>query len=301
MSQRNRKMPEEPPPGFSEGDLGYLGEGFPALHDIRDKTLLLSLGNAFLCEEVFLKKTGVAIESQLDNLRQEIVELKMRFPGKFTTEIDTDGILEDLQAHSQRLQNPNKGLVDKCTIGALGRALEETLDALTAAVRTIKRRVEGETPAYTAKDSVLGVIDKAKTPASMVTRLLSMTVKAVLVLLLLSLGPLTYLLLSMDRESALLKEIAESEAAIQTRTEAVLSMDRESDAIRQQMEAMRGDDAPRETKLQIMEMNVKVHSLDQSRNRAEAEISAHQEKIREKKARLQEVREKPFLDRLLRR
>ena len=301
MSQRNRKTPEESPSDPSEGDLGYLGEGFPALHGIRDKTLLLSLGNAFLCEEGFLKKTGVAIESQLDNLRQEIVALKMRFPGKFATEIDTDGILEDLEAHSRRLQNPNKGLIDKCTIGALGRALEETLDALTAAVRTIKRRVEGETPAYTAKDSVLGVIDKAKTPASMVTRLVSMTVKAVLVLLLLSLGPLTYLLLSMDRESALLKEIAQSEAAIQTRTEAVLLMEKESEAIRQRMEAMKGDDAPRETKLQIMEMNVEVHSLDQSRNRAEAEISAHQEKIREKQERLQAVREKPFLARLLRR
>lgn len=301
MSRMNRSTAEGPAPDASEGDLGYLGEGFPALHHIRDKTLLLSLGNAFLCEEAFLKKTGSAVESQLDSLRQEILELRMRFPGKFATEIDTDAIIEDLHAHSQRLQNPNKGLVDKCTTGALGRALEESLDALTGAVRSIKRRVEGETPAYTAKDSVLGVIDKAKTPASMVRRLISMAVKMIVVLILLSLGPLAYLLLSMDRESVLLKEIAQSEAAVQTHTEAVLSMQRERDTIWQQMEAMKTDDAPRETKLQIMEMNVKVHSLDQSRNRAEAEISAHRERIKVKKEKLQEVREKPFLDRLLRR
>jgi hypothetical protein len=71
---RYRKAVDETPPYASELNLGYLGKGFPALHDIRDKILVLSLGNAFLCEEVFLKKTGIAIESQLDNLRQEIID-----------------------------------------------------------------------------------------------------------------------------------------------------------------------------------------------------------------------------------
>jgi hypothetical protein len=301
MRTINRKAEQEAPLHSPEVNLGYLGKGFPALHDIRDKALLMSLGNAFLCEEVFLKKTGSAIESQLDNLRQEIIELKLRFPGKFSTEVDTDSMIEDLQAHSQRLQKPNKSLIDKCTIGALGRALEETLDALTTAVRTVKRRVEGETPAYTAKDSVLGVIDKAKTPASMVTRLIAIAVKTVFILVLLSLGPLAYLFLSMDRESALVKEIVESQAAVQSHKEAVASMEREREAIWQKIEAMKTDDAPRETKLQIMELNVKMNSLDQNRHRTEAEISAHEEKIRNREERLREVREKPFLDRFLRK
>ena len=271
------------------------------MHDVRDKILLLSLGNAFLCEEVFLKKTGKGIESQLDNLRQEILHLKMRFPGKFTTEIDTNSIIEALHAYSQRLQNPNKGIMDKCTIGALGRSLEETLDSLTTTVRTIKRKVEGETPSYTAKDSVLGVIDKAKTPASMVTRLISIALKTVFILILLSLGPLTYLVLSMDREGALLKEIAESEVAIQSHGEMVASIEHERQDLWQKMEAMKSDDAPRETKLEIMEMNVRIHSLDQTLNRTQTEISAHEERIRSKKQRLQHVREKPFLDRLLKK
>jgi hypothetical protein len=297
----NRKTAEEVPPEAHELNLGYLGEGFPALHDVRDKVLLLSLGNAFLCEEVFLKKTGGAIESQLENLREEIVELKMKYPGKFATEIDTDSIIEDLHAHSQRLQKPNKGILDKCTIGALGRSMEETLDALTTAIRTIKRKVEGETPAYTAKDSVLGVIDKAKTPASMVTRLITVALKTAVILLLLSLGPLAYLVLSMDRESPLVKEIAESEAVVRSHREAVVSMQRERETLWQRIEAMKSDDAPREIKLEIMELNVKMNSLDQSRHRAEAEISAHEENIRIKKQRLQNIKEKPFLERLLRR
>lgn len=291
----------EAAPEAAEVNLAFLGKEFPVLHEIRDRSLILSLGNAFLCEEVFLKKAGNAIESQLENLRKEIQALKSRFPGKFSTEIETDSFIEDIHAHAQRLQNPNRGLTDKCTTGALGRELEETLDGLTFAVRQIKRRVEGETPAYTAKDSVLGVIGKAKTPVSLATRLVSMAVKTVFILLLLCLGPLAYLAVTMDREGALLKEIRESEAYIQTRRDLIASALEEREAVFQKIQSMQADDLPRETKLEIMEMNVKVHSLDQARHKAEAEIADHESRIKDRKQRIQEVREKPFLDRLLRR
>jgi hypothetical protein len=284
-----------------QANLAYLGKGFPALHEIRDETLMLSLGNAFLCEEVFLKKIGASIDSQVEKLREEILSLKMRFPGKFTTEIDTDSVIEDLRSHVQLLQNPNKGIIDKCTIGALGRDMEETLDALTTAIRTIKRKVEGETPAYTAKDSVLGVLGKAKTPASMVTRLVSVVIKTVLILVLLSLGPLAYLVLSLDREGTLQKEITESEAYIQSQREIILSSDREREALQKKLEDMKVDDAPREAKLEMMELDLKLHSLDQKRSRAEAEITDYEDQIKDMKQRLEQVRNKPFLDRLLRR
>ena len=64
---------------------------------------------------------------------------------------------------------------------------------------------------------------------------------------------------------------------------------------------MKADDVPREVKLEMMELNVKLHSLDQQRNRAEAEIADYEAKIKDLKRRLEEVKNKPFLDRLLRR
>jgi hypothetical protein len=295
------KAVEEMPPKAGERNPAFLGKEFSALHDIRDRTLVLSLGNAFLCEEVFLKKAGSAIESRLEDLKQEIQSLKMKFPGKLIDEFTPDSMVEDLHAHAQRLQNPNKGLTDKCTIGVLGRELEETLDVLTAAVRKIKKRVEGETPAYTAKDSVLGVLDKAKTPASMATRFISRAVKTVFVLLLLSLGPLTYLGLTMDREGALLKEIEESDAFIRTQREVIASSEREKEVLSQKIQSMQADDAPREMKLEIMEMNVKIHSLDQAINGAEVEIAEHDSRIKDRKQRVQEIRGKSFLDRFFRR
>lgn len=289
------------PPEIFEANLAYLGQEFPALHHVRDETLILRLGNAFLCEEVFLKKIGASIDSQLEKLRQEVVSLKMRFPGKFTTEIDTESVIEDLRSHAQRLQNPNKAIIDRCTVGALGREMEEALGALTTAMRTIKRKVEGETPSYTARDSVLGVLGKAKTPASAVTRLVSLAIRTVLILVLLSLGPFAYLVITMDREGPLQKGIAEAEKQIQSQKEIVLSMEQEREALHKKIEDMKVDDAPRELKEQVMELDVKLHSLDQNRNRAEAEITNYEAEIKGLKGRLEQVKNKPFLDRLLRR
>jgi hypothetical protein len=301
MGKRKRKAWEEVPPESGEVDPGFLGTQFPALHEIRDRVLMVSLGSAFLCEEAFLKESGSAMEGELEHLKQEIHALRTRFPGKFTTEIDTDAMIEDLHAHAQRLQNPNEGLKEKCTIGALGREMEDSLGALTVAIRKIKKKVGAEPPSYTAKDAVAGVLGKAKAPASLATRIIFLAVKTFFILVLLSLGPLTYLGVTMDREGPLLKEIRESEAHIQTQREIISSSEREKEALLRKIQSVQKDDLPREAKLAIMEMNVRIHSLDQARHRAEAEIADHEERIKDRKRRVQEVREKPFMDRLFRR
>ena len=44
-----------------------------ALREIRDISLMLSLGNTYLCEEPFLKKIGHAMDAVLENLHGEIL------------------------------------------------------------------------------------------------------------------------------------------------------------------------------------------------------------------------------------
>src|SRR5512136_202273 len=90
---------------------------FASLHEIRDKAILLSLGKAFLCEEVFLMKIGQALDESLERLREDILTLKMRFVGKFVEDVDTDSILDEIHGQAQLLQTPGKRVTDKCTIG----------------------------------------------------------------------------------------------------------------------------------------------------------------------------------------
>jgi hypothetical protein len=270
---------------------------FASLHDIRDKAILLSLGKAFLCEEVFLVKIGRSIDESLERLREDILSLKMRFVGKFVEDVDTDSILDDLHSQAGILQTPDRRVTDKCTVGTLGAELEETVSVLTQAIKTIKGKVEGEVEEYTKKEAV---VKGAKTAGSLVSSVVSLVIKLTVVLFLLALGPTIYLGVTMEGEGTLQKQIAESEAYIQSQRAQITSLRKERDELSGRIDSSQGDDLSRQQKLEIMDLNVKVHSLDQRVHRAEAEITEHERVIKVNQQKIEEINAKPFLQRFLR-
>jgi len=270
---------------------------FAALHEIRDKAILLSLGKAFLCEEVFLVKIGHAIDESLEHLREDILSLKMRFVGKFVEDVDTDSILDDLHSQAGFLQAPDRRVTDKCTVGTLGAELEETVGVLTQAIRTIRGKVEGEVEEYTKKEAV---VKGAKTAGSLVSSVVSLVIKLVVVVFLLALGPAIYLGVTMDREGSLQNQIAESKATIQSQRAQIESLRKERDELSGRIESSQGDNLSRQQKLEIMDLNVKVHGLDQRVHKAEAEITEHERVIKLSQQKIEEIKAKPFLQRYLR-
>jgi len=270
---------------------------FNALHEIRDRALLLSLGKAFLCEEVFLVKIGHAIDESLEHLREDILSLKMRFVGKFVEDVDTDSILDELHSQAQVLQNPDRRVTDKCTAGTLGAELEETVQVMNQAIKIIKSKVEGEVEEYTRKEAV---VKGAKTAGSLVSSLVSLVVKIVILLFILALGPAIYLGVTMDREGSLQKRITESTAYIQSQRAQIESLRKERDELAGRIESAQGDNLSRQEKLDIMDLNVKVHGLDQRVHKAEAEIAEHERIINLSQKKIKEIKSKPFLQRYLR-
>jgi len=270
---------------------------FAALHEIRDKAILLSLGKAFLCEEVFLVKIGHAIDESLEHLREDILSLKMRFVGKFVEDVDTDSILDDLHSQAGFLQAPDRRATDKCTVGTLGAELEETVGVLTQAIRTIKGKVEGEVEEYTKKEAV---VKGAKTAGSLASSVVSLVIKLVVLLFLLALGPAIYLGVTMDREGSLQNQIAENKATIQSKRAQIESLRKERDELSGRIESSQGDNLSRQQKLEIMDLNVKVHGLDQRVHKAEAEITEHERLVKLSQQKIEEMKAKPFLQRFLR-
>ena len=270
---------------------------FDALHEIRDKAILLSLGKAFLCEEVFLMKIGHSMDESLENLREDILSLKMRFVGKFVEDVDTDSILDELHSQATLLQTPDRRVTDKCTIGTLGTELEETVQALTEAIKTIKSKVEGEVEEYTKKDSI---VKGAKTAGSLVSSVVSLVIKTVILLLLLALGPAIYLGVTMDREGSVQKQIAESKTYIQSQRAQIASVRKERDEIAARAESAQGDNLSRQQKVEIMDLSVKVHSLDQKVHKAEAEVTEHERRIAMNQQKIEEIKLRTFRQRFLR-
>jgi len=274
-----------------------LHPSFASLREIRDKAILLSIGKAFLCEEVFLKKIGHAMDESLDHLREEIFSLKMMFVGKFVEDVDTDSLLDELHSQAKLLQSPDRRVTDKCTVGTLGTEMEEAVHTLAVAIKTIKSKIEGEVEEYTKKDSI---VKGAKSAGSLVSSVVSFVIKTVMLLLLLALGPAIYLGVTMDREGSLQKQITESKAYIQSQRAQIASVRKERDELAARAESSQGDTLIRQQKVENMDLSVKVHSLDQKVDKTEAEITEHERRIKMNQQKIEEIKLKTFQQRFLR-
>ena len=272
---------------------------FSALHEIRDRAYLLSLGNVYLCEAVFLVKIGQEIEALLETFGEEILFIKKRFPGQMASDVDMGTVVEDIRSIAQDLKDPDTGLDDKCAAGELGRELEKSVEALTSAVKTLIAKVEGKLPEYSKKDAVLDALSAAKTPARVVSSTIALIVKGLILLLLLALGPLAYLLLTMDTEADLRKEIGKSETQMSSVRERMASLEKEKAGIIKEIEIFKGDNLAREGKIAAIDLNMRAHSLDDKLSQAEVELADQEEIINAKLARIEKIRNKSFIQRLL--
>ncbi|MFP3927938.1 MAG: hypothetical protein ACLFUP_03470, partial [Desulfobacteraceae bacterium] len=67
---------------------------FDALHEIRDRALMLDIGRGYLCEDRMLTKLGQEIEDLLSSLSEEAGSLERRFPGRPIREDQIQGRIE---------------------------------------------------------------------------------------------------------------------------------------------------------------------------------------------------------------
>ncbi len=273
---------------------------FTSLKEIRDRAYLLSLGHEYLCDEPFLKKTGLLIDSNVGKLRGDISSLKRRFPGKFEGDSKTDDLLDHINDIARDLQRPDKKINEKCTGGALGRELEQRVRDLGENIEEIRVHVEGRTPVYTKVEAVLGLFGRLKPAVRAVATSSSLTVKLLAVVIIASLAPFSYLLLTMETEKDLLQEISRIEIRLQSEQETLAKLVAEKAEISRQIETMRNEDMSRKAKIEVMDLSVKVHKLDGELQQVQIEIDAHETEMEARQRRLEEIRSKPFLKRLLR-
>ncbi len=273
---------------------------FTSLKEIRDRAYLLSLGHEYLCDEPFLKKTGLLIDSNVGKLRGDISSLKRRFPGKFEGDSKTDDLLDHINDIARDLQRPDKKINEKCTGGALGRELEQRVRDLGENIEEIRVHVEGRTAVYTKVEAVLGLFGRLKPAVRAVATSSSLTVKLLAVVIIASLAPFSYLLLTMETEKDLLQEISRIEIRLQSEQETLAKLVAEKAEISRQIETMRNEDMSRKAKIEVMDLSVKVHKLDGELQQVQIEIDAHETEMEARQRRLEEIRSKPFLKRLLR-
>jgi hypothetical protein len=276
-------------------------ESLRSIHGIRDMALMLSIGNAYLCDAVFLKKIGLTIDTHLKELKSDISSLKKQYPGKFEKEVEADQVLEGIQMTAQHLQEPDKDITKKCSAGELGRELEASVDVLVETVNAIRIQVEGELEGYTKKEAILAQVVRVKSVGHLIAVLVTLAFKVIGVLVLVGAMVFSYLYFTMESEEALLKELDQSKSQVESQMKLIARLEGERTEVAGKLDSIPGGELDREGKVEVINLTMQVHKLDERVHSAEVQIDLHKRKIKDMEKRIAELKDKTFLQRLLRK
>ena len=272
-----------------------------SIHGIRDMALMLSIGNAYLCDAVFLRKIGLTIDTHLKEVKSDISSLKKQYPGKFENEVEADQVLEGIQTTARYLQEPDEGITKKCSAGELGRELEASVDVLVETVNAIRIQVEGELEGYSKKEAILAQVGRVKSVGHLIAVLVSLAFKVVGVLVLVGAMLFSYLYFTMESDEALLKELDQSKSQVESQMKLIARLEGERAEVAAKLDSIPGGELDREGKVEVMDLSMQVHKLDERVHSAEGQIDVHKRKIKEMEKRIAELKAKTFLQRLLRK
>ena len=271
---------------------------FQSLRNIRDTTLLLSIANEYISEDVFLSKIGSEIKKNLSVLRDDIASLKRKFPGKFTHEVNTDNILTGFEMIAQDMLSGGDEIIEHSTSGRLGMALSAQVDRITEAIERIWFQVKGSDVKYTASDSINVLLGRLNI-LSHLTGLFSGFIRILLFVFILSLAGFGYLYFTMEREGQILRENTEIMISIEEKKSLLNELEKKKADAQKRLKVHETDNLLRKDKIAIIDIETKIQEINQEVHLIEGQLEAYRRTMENNNEKLEKVKEKSFLDRLL--
>ncbi len=271
-----------------------------ALGEIRDRIVMVNIASDYICEDIFLKKIGFTIENNIEILKEYAEYLRKEFVGKPLDEVELSHDLEKVTSIAQDMQKPDKELCAKCVQGELGKELTDSLTLLTRGINTLRDRMEGGSLSYSRVDSFLAVFSRLGWIAGPISKVFRSVYKIVLLLLIVCLAVFAFLYFTMETEQDLLKKIEQYEADIQSEQTVLAPLDNEMKQIKAKSEQLARELLNRNSKIEVMDLNVQFYSLAEKREKIELRLEALEKLLEQDKRRLEDLKKKSFLERLLR-
>jgi hypothetical protein len=264
---------------------------------IRDKALLISVGGAYLCEPPFLARYGREVEHALSDLERDIRNLRERFPGRSSQEVDTEKILGEIRGLAERMKEADPTLRKRCAT-LVGSALETHLKRLSETTHEVQRQVEGAPDRYSGTEAVAGTFLRAGQAVLGGFGVLGKIAAVVLLAMAVTFG---YLFFTMEREGSLEKEIATHIRQIQVLEEEVTGLEEEQIApLERRIRELEREGAGRSSKVRKLELMVELGELERRAATLRGEIKQHQIAVQEAEASLESLKQKGFFERLVR-
>jgi hypothetical protein len=271
---------------------------FQSLRNIRDNALLLSIANEYISENVFLRKIGSEIKKNLSDLRNDIIALKKQFPGKFAQEVNTEYILTSFESTAQDMLSGNSDIKKNCASGKLGMALSADIRRINEAIEEIWFQVKGSDVKYTVSDSI-SVFWGRLNILSGLTALFSSVVKVLFIIIILFIAGFSYLYFTMEKEGSILKANREIVSFIEQKKARLNELEKEKVEAQKSIKTYESNKLLRKDKIALIDIETKVQEFNQEIHLIEGQLDASRRTIEKNNEKLKKIREKSFLDRLL--
>jgi hypothetical protein len=269
-----------------------------AIKAIQNVAIMLTGASQYVCEARILKRLSGEIEANLERLEAEIASLKKELPGKFPESLSPDSSLSKIRDVATMLKGDNADMEANCRSGDLGNKLNAGTLELREILRDTLDTLGGKVPRYSFTDKIADFRGKIKPSLS---PLASYTGKAVLATVLVAISSFVYLSLTMESEDALLSSIKDDLAFVEEQKGTLRRQRQEYREIRENIKSLQGKELAREGKIELLNLSKKEREIKEFIDLALVAIENKEREIAEKNKKIEEIRKKSFLQKLVRR
>jgi len=283
-----------------------MGFNFPddPLNEMKDSAVLLSMAGEYLCEDYFMKNTGIIVGSNAEALKDYIEHTAEQFVGRSPEEAGLNETLQSILHIAELLKEADKSAREACSEGKLGTELFEGIKSLGQGIKTLEQRVEGgavgEAVVPVKRDPFRFIVNPFKLILRAVIATSKFTVKLAATLIILGVLGFAFLYFTMESEKGLVLKVEQSQAEIRSAQAALSRINSELEELRDKVASIREDEADRKREIEVMDLNLKIYKLSEEQQKAQIDVDMEKEVLEKNLKKLEKMRQKSFLERLLR-
>jgi len=168
-------------------------------------------------------------------------------------------------------------------------------------VKDIWNALGGKVSTYTFADRMADYGRKVKSSLLDLSPLVSNTGRIFLAVIVVAIFSFVYLFLTMESEDTLLKSIKDDRASIEKQRDTLETQEREYKEISEKIKSLDNKKIGREDKIQLLDLSMKERKIKDLIDKATLSVETREKDIAEKRKKIEEIRKKSFLQKLLRR
>jgi hypothetical protein len=272
-----------------------------ALNAIKDHAILLTMAHEYMCETEFLRKIGTELSEHIERLKEQVGNLKKRFVGIPASDVDVETPMAQLAQMAALIAAAEKSVVDRCRSGQLGEELWEKVRTLVDGVDGLRAKIEGMPAPYGLSDLLFSAGTKLRSLLQKAIASTTFIAKVALFCAIGLLGLFLYLLLTMEDGEGIRQKIAACREAINTKQSASLKLTQNRSLVREEIDRLyQKEELSREEKIELIYLNLKAHKMVEELENLQLEMEGDARTLKDDLQRLEGLRKKSFLQRLLR-